>query len=605
MTMNKNNVVVGIDLGTTNSSIALVRDGVPRLVPVDGDVLLPSAVAVQPDGSILVGRAARNQRLVYPERTITSVKRRMGESTEIVLGDQSFSPEEISALILKRLVQAAGELFGVPVKRAVITVPAYFSDAQRTATKVAGEMAGLTVERIVNEPTAAALCYSDIGQEGEKVVMVYDLGGGTFDVSILRIGQDVTEVLASHGDTHLGGDDFDAALQARLSERFKKANDLDPLDDIKARVRLVDAAEKAKIALSEEVYAKVTLEHLMVKDGVSLHMAQEVSRHEYEDFIGPLLRKTLDSVHRAMTDAKLTPDQLDEVILVGGATRTPKIPDMLSDIIGLAPRMDVNPDTAVSLGAALLGARIAGEAQSRILVDVTPYSFGTSYLGMMNGRESPDCYKTVIRRNTPLPTHQSALFYTVVPGQESIDTRVFQGENPDARKNLEIGQFWVEGLDEEAPGGSPVVFEMQLDIDGILNVRVVERHTGLEKGVTIEDAFRKMTPEEIQAARERIARLTDDDADDLPGPSDAPLPTSIFEIPPAPESPLSEEERALWAKSVALLEKTEKVAAVADASDRGELGEMAKALVLAMQERQFDRMSEASEELADALFYLD
>ncbi len=593
--------IVGIDLGTTNSSVAVIRDGVPFLVPVDGEVLLPSAVSVEPDGAVTVGRAARNQRLVYPEHTITSVKRRMGETSTIVLRDQSFSPEEISALILKRLIRAAEEALGRAVSRAVITVPAYFSDKQRTATKEAGEMAGLTVERIVNEPTAAALCYSRVVEEKEKIVMVYDLGGGTFDVSILRIGRDTTEVLASHGDTHLGGDDFDAALQKRLSGKFQSENDLDSLDDLKARVRLLDAAERAKIALSTDVYAKVTLEHLLVKDGVSLHLDEEVSRHEYEDFIDPLLRKTLDSVSQAMTDAKVTADQLDEAILVGGATRTPKIPEMIKDLLDIPPRMDIDPDTAVSMGAALLGARIAGQARSRILVDVTPYSFGTSYLGVMDGRESPDCYKTVIHRNTPLPTRRSELFYTSSPGQESVDVRVYQGEAFDARKNLEIGRFWIRGLDKEAPPGSPVMFEMQLDINGILDVRVVERRTGLEKKVTIEDAFRKMTTEEMAAAAARISRLTND-AGANPVAAEDPLLSAA--IPPAPKG-LSEEERTLWSKSAALLEKAVKIGAFVDASDREELREMTAALVSAMQERQFDQILAASEELADVLFYLD
>jgi molecular chaperone DnaK len=600
--MNQNDVVVGIDLGTTNSSIAVIKEEAPYLIPVDGDVLLPSAVAVQSDGAVIVGRTARNQRLVYPERTITSVKRQMGETTQIVLGEQSFAPEEISALILKKLVNAASEFLGKPVTRAVITVPAYFSDAQRTATKEAGEMAGLTVERIVNEPTAAALCYSELGQENEKTVMVYDLGGGTFDVSILCIGRDTTEVLASHGDTHLGGDDFDAAIQKRLSDRFKRDHKVDPLGDIKAKVRLMDAAETAKINLSTDVHAKVVLEHLLIMDGIPLHMEEEMSRHEYEDFIAPLLTKTLDSVHRAMTDAGITPEQLDDLILVGGATRTPKIQTMLREVVGIAPRMDINPDTAVSMGAALLGARVAGQAHSQILVDVTPYSFGTSYLGEMNGRESPDCYTTVIPRNSPLPVQQSELFYTAHPGQEVINVYIYQGEEFDARKNLEIGQFWVEGLDEEAPINSPVVFNMQLDIDGILNVSVLERHTGLNKRVTIQDAFRKMTPEELRTAKARISQLSNDVTETpLEGLDGSP---STLDIP-TPKRPLVEKERVVWVESVALLEKAVRVGTVIEGHDKAELDEMMTILVSTMQSLNFEEIFSASSDLADALFYLD
>ena len=587
-------VIVGIDLGTTNSTIAFVRDGRPHLVDVDGSPLLPSVVGLAPDGRLLVGRAARNQRHLYPERTIGSVKRRMGEDLRVPLGDDRYTPVEVSAIILRRLKAAAEAELGHGVHRAVITVPAYFSDAQRTATREAGEVAGFTVERILHEPTAASLTYVE-GTERSGTFLVYDLGGGTFDVSIVRVQGDLTEVLASHGDTRLGGDDFDALLFDLLRRRFEEATGADLREDLRARARLTRAAEEAKIALSSQAFVQVTEEHLAEVDGVPRHLDTEVTRADYEDLIEPLLERTADSVATALREASLLARDLDQVILVGGATRTPRVAALLQERTGRAPHLDVDPDKAVALGAALHAARLAGEATGRILVDVTPFSFGTSYFGTLDGWPSNDCYKVILHRNTPLPCRQAELFYTVDVGQDAVDVTIFQGDAEDALDNLQIGRFLVDGLDPKARENSPIVFDLALDLNGILQVTVTEKHTGLRKHVVIEDAFRRLSPEELVAARLRVRAALGDDEDEPTGPS--PI--------GAPPPDLGPEDRAAWAGAVALTEKADRLRADLDGADRDEVDELTEALRDALDAADLDAIRVHSAELADVLFYLE
>jgi len=516
-------LIVGIDLGTTNSEIAAFVDGRPEIISNGSQTMLPSCVALSPAGELLIGQAARNQMLLYPERTVRSVKRLMGSDQKVTLGDKTFTPPEISALILRELARWAKARLGEDVTKAVITVPAYFSDAQRNATREAGALAGLEVVRIVNEPTAASLAYGLDGQ-ANRTVMIYDLGGGTLDVSIVRVDGDVTEVLASHGNNQLGGDDFDQKLVEHLLEAFRQQHSIDLRDQHPgAYARLWWAAEGAKRTLSFEPYARVREEALVVIDGRPLHLDVEVSRLQYETMIRPLLDQTLDSASRALTDAGLLPQALDAVLLVGGSTRTPLVVQLLEKMCGKAPRQDLHPDLCVALGAGVLASRLSGHAVERVLVDVSPFSFGPSYLGEMNGYEYPHCYHAVIRRNTPLPVTRTDEYFTAADFQTAVDLDIYQGDDPDALRNVHVGQFRIEGLTPIA-GPSTVLCRMRLDVDGILHVTAIEKRTGLSKHVAISGATRARTANELARGREELERLFAGRQQEEVADAEAPLP---------------------------------------------------------------------------------
>jgi molecular chaperone DnaK (HSP70) len=496
-------LMIGIDLGTTNSEVAAYFDGQVRVLG-PGTKMLPSCVGIGPGGELLVGESARNQQLIYPERTVRSIKRRMGSSETVALGGNRFTPQEISALILRELVEWARRDLGQPVERAVITVPAYFSDAQRSATREAGMMAGLEVARILNEPTAASLAYG-FADGARRTVMVYDLGGGTFDVSIVTMEGDVTEVLASHGNNRLGGDDFDDLLLERLADEFHNRHGIRIRDGV-AHARLWWAAEAAKRTLSFEPHARVHEEALLIENGKPLHLDVEILREDYEKMILPLVESTLDSVSKALKDAARRPGDLDAILLVGGSTRTPLVSRLLQERTGLEPRQDVHPDLCVALGAGVLASRLAGRDVERVLVDVSPYSFGPAYLGERGGVPYPHCYHPIIRRNTPLPVTRTERYYTSYPGQRQVEIQIFQGDNEDALQNVLVGDFRVEKLTAtEEP--NEVLCRMSLDLDGILHVTAIEKQTGKSKHVTIANALQAKTPEEIAAAQKRIREL--------------------------------------------------------------------------------------------------
>ena len=498
--------VVGIDLGTTNSEVAAFVDGRVRVLGPNPGKLLPSCVGISPSGELLVGEAALNQHRIYPERTVRSIKRKMGSAETVVMAGKGFSPQEISALILKELADWARRELGQPVDRAVITVPAYFSDAQRNATREAGVLAGLEVLRILNEPTAASLAYG-FTDGARHTVMVYDLGGGTFDVSIVTIEGEVTEVLSSHGNNRLGGDDFDDLLAARLEREFDQQHGIQLGEEHRsARARLWWAAEAAKKQLSFEPYARVREEALVVRNGKPLHLDLELSREEYEGMILPLVESTLDSVSKAMGDAGTRPGELDAILLVGGSTRTPLVSRLLRERTGLDPRQDVHPDLGVALGAGVLATRLSGRDVERVLVDVSPYSFGPSYLGERGGVPYPHCYHPLIRRNTPLPVTRTESYYTSFPGQTRVEIQIFQGDDEDALNNLLVGDFQVDGL-THTENLNEVLCRMSLDVDGILHVSAIEKRTGKSKQITIAGALQAKTEAEIAAARQRIEGL--------------------------------------------------------------------------------------------------
>ena len=504
-------LVVGIDLGTTNSEIAAWVGDRVRVLGPGAMKILPSCVGVSPEGEVLVGEPARNQYLLHPERTARSVKRKMGSGESVTLGEQTFTPQEISALILRTLAGWAQQELGRPAARAVITVPAYFSDAQRQATREAGELAGLEVLRILNEPTAASLDYGygagRTNPTGASTVLIYDLGGGTFDVSLVHLEGNVTEVLASHGNNRLGGDDFDELLVEKLAASFEERHGVDLRSGRPAAwARLVMAAEEAKKKLSDAPYAPVREEHLAEASGVPLHLDLEIARADYEEMIRPLVESTLDSVSRAMDDAGKKAADLDALILVGGATRTPLIARLLEEHVGLVPRQEVHPDLCVALGAGVLATRLAGGAVDRVLVDVSPYSFGPSHIGDLGGRPYAYCYRPLIRRNTPLPATRSESYYTASPYQSAVEIEIFQGDDPDALKNVPVGEFRVEGL-TRTPEPSEILCRMSLDLDGILQVAAIEKSTGKSKQITISRALERRSPAEIADARRRLAEL--------------------------------------------------------------------------------------------------
>jgi molecular chaperone DnaK len=499
-------LIAGIDLGTTNSEIAaFVSDGVQVLGP-EANKMLPSCVGFSPAGELLVGEAARHQQLLYPELTVRSIKRKMGSSEMVRLAEKSFSPQEISALILRELVAWAGRELNRSVEKAVITVPAYFSDAQRNATREAGALAGLEVVRILNEPTAASLAYG-FGDASHHTAMVYDLGGGTFDVSIVSVEGDVTEVLASHGNNQLGGDDFDDLLLERLERKFQEQYGIDLRHGHpSAHARLWWAAEDAKKKLSFEPYVRVREEALVMDNGKPLHLDLELSRSEYEEMIRPLIESTLDSVSKALSDARKSPGDLDAILLVGGSTRTPLISRRLQELTDLEPRQDVHPDLCVALGAGILASRLAGHDVERVLVDVSPFSFGPSYLGERGGFPYPHCYHPIIHRNTPLPVTRTDSYCTAHPYQTLVEIEIYQGEDEDALKNILVGDFRIEGLrPTEEP--NEVLCRMSLDVDGILHVTAIEKETGKSKHITIARALQARTPSEIAEARERLKAL--------------------------------------------------------------------------------------------------
>ncbi|HEY6351853.1 MAG TPA: Hsp70 family protein [Candidatus Angelobacter sp.] len=499
-------LVIGIDLGTTNSEVAAYMDGRVKVLGPGENRMLPSCVGISPGGELLVGEAARNQQLLYPERTVRSVKRKMGNAETVTLGEKTFSPQEISALVLRELVEWARRDLGQLPQRAVITAPAYFSDAQRGATKEAGMMAGLEVVRILNEPTAASLAYG-FGDGERRTVMIYDLGGGTFDVSIVTTEGEVTEVLASHGNNHLGGDDFDDLLLQHLEREFHQQHGIWLRENHRAaHARLRWAAEAAKKKLSFEPHALVREEALVIQDSKPLHFEFELSRDEYEQMILPLVEATLDSVSKALDDAKTKPSDLNAILLVGGSTRTPLVSRLLQERTGLEPRQDVHPDLCVALGAGVLASRLAGHQVERVLVDVSPYSFGPAYLGERGGAPYNYCYHPIIRRNTPLPVTRTDSYYTAQPGQTGVEIEIFQGDDEDALKNVLVGNFHIGNL---TPTQQPneVLCRMSLDVDGMLHVAAIEKRTGKSKQVTIADALQAKSEAEIAAARKRIEDL--------------------------------------------------------------------------------------------------
>ncbi|EHL63750.1 molecular chaperone DnaK [Cloacibacillus evryensis] len=484
--------VIGIDLGTTNSCVAVKEgDNVTVIPNPEGQRTTPSVVAFTKDGEILVGQLAKRQAIVNPDRTIMSIKRSMGTDKTVTVDGKAYTPQQISAMILQKLKKDAEEYLGTAVTDAVITCPAYFTDAQRQATKDAGTIAGLNVLRIINEPTAACLAYGVNLEKGDHKIMVYDLGGGTFDVSILDVGDGVFEVLSTAGDNLLGGDDWDNAVVEWLAAEFKKSDGIDLLKDKMAAQRLREAAEKAKIELSSMQETTISLPFITADANGPKHLELKLTRAKFEDLTRSLLDKTITPVKTAMKDAGLEASQINKILLVGGSTRMPMVQKLVTELMGKEPSKGINPDECVAMGAAIQGAILAGEQQGIVLVDVTPLSLGLETLGGV--------FTKIIEKNTAIPVSKSQVFTTAADNQPQVEIHVLQGERAMAGDNVSLGRFFLDGI-KPAPRGIPQI-EVTFDIDanGIVNVTAKDKATGKAQNITIQSS--RLSDEEIEKMR--------------------------------------------------------------------------------------------------------
>ncbi len=494
--------IIGIDLGTTNSCVAVMEGGEPVVIANhEGARTTPSVVAFSKDGERMVGQVAKRQAITNPDRTISSIKRHMGSDYKVSIDGKSYSPQEISAMILQKLKADAEAYLGESVTEAVITVPAYFTDAQRQATKDAGRIAGLDVKRIINEPTAAALAYG-MDKQGDQKVMVYDLGGGTFDVSIIEMGEGVQEVLATAGNNHLGGDDFDQRVIDWMAGEFKKENGIDLRNDRMAMQRLKEAAEKAKIDLSGITTADINLPFITADATGPKHLAMTLSRAKFNELTADLVDATMGPVKQALSDAGLKASDLNKVLLVGGSTRIIAVQEAVARTTGQEPSKNLNPDECVAIGAAIQGGVLGGEVKGLLLLDVTPLSLGLETLGGV--------FTKIIERNTTIPTKKSQIFSTAADGQTSVEVRVFQGEREFAKDNKLLGEFRMDGI-PAAPRGVPQI-EVTFDIDanGIVHVSAKDLGTGKEQQITITSSTNMSKDDIDKAVKEAEAFAAED-----------------------------------------------------------------------------------------------
>jgi len=517
--------IIGIDLGTTNSCVAVMEGNEPVVIANDeGARTTPSIVAFIDNGDRKIGAPAKRQAITNPTKTIASIKRYMGhrysevtgeaehsaykvvkgdnDTVRVQIGDRDYTPQELSAMVLQKMKKTAEDFLGQEVTEAVITVPAYFNDSQRQATKEAGEIAGLTVKRIINEPTAAALAYGMDKRSKDMTIAVYDLGGGTFDISILELGGGVFEVKSTNGDTHLGGDDFDRVIINWLADTFKAQENIDLRKDPMALQRLKDAAEKAKIELSSSQETEVNLPYITAVDGMPKHLVVKLSRSKFEQLSDDLVRRSLDPCRQALKDAGMTINDIDEVILVGGSTRIPRIQTAVEEFFGKKPNKGVNPDEVVAIGAAIQGGVLTGEVKDVLLLDVTPLSLGIETMG--------NIYDVVIEANTTIPTKKSKTYSTAADNQPSVEIHILQGERKMARDNRSVGRFILEGIPPAMRGTPQIEVTFDIDANGILSVSAEDKGTGKKQNIRIE-ASTGLSKEEVARMKAEAEANADSD----------------------------------------------------------------------------------------------
>ena len=496
--------IIGIDLGTTNSAVAVMEGGDAVIIPnIEGNRTTPSVVAFTKDGERLVGETAKRQAITNPDRTISSIKRHMGSDFNVKIDSKTYTPQDISAMILQKLKSDAESYLGEKITEAVITVPAYFTDAQRQATKDAGRIAGLDVKRIVNEPTAAALAYGEDKDTEAQTVMVYDLGGGTFDVSILELSDGVFEVHATRGNNKLGGDDFDNRVIDYIAEEFKKENGIDLKADKMSLQRLKEAAEKAKKELSSTMSTNINLPFITASQAGPLHLNMDLTRAKFDELTADLVKMTEGPVKDALSDAGLSASDIDKVLLVGGSTRIPAVQECIKKLTGKQPQKDINPDECVALGAAIQGGVLSGDVKDLLLLDVTPLSLGIETMGNITTR--------LIERNTTIPTKKSQVFTTAADNQTSVEIHVLQGERQMAKDNVTLGRFTLDGIAPARRGVPQIEVTFDIDANGIVNVNAKDLGTGKEQHITITSST-NLNEEEIEKKVKEAEMYAQEDA---------------------------------------------------------------------------------------------
>ena len=585
--------IIGIDLGTTNSEVAFIMDGNVTILKENDTGIIPSCVGLNSENEVIVGVEARNQATIYPENTVLSVKRSMGTDKKIMLGKNSYSPQEISAFILKELKERAERIIGQPISKAVITTPAYFTDIQRQATYEAGEIAGLKVVRILNEPTSAALSYNSLDTDS-KIIMIYDLGGGTFDVSIVKIENDVVEVLSSTGDNQLGGDDFDREIEKILINYIDAEFNINVSEQPIVMARLKLAAENAKIELSRNPYVKIEEDHLTQNRDGDVHLSFELSRQDFEIAIDHHLQKTMESVTKALKDALMLPSALDEIILVGGSTRIPRLSVMLEEKFGILPHQEIDPDLCVAMGAAVQAGREMGVESSSILLDITPYTFGVSTLGYdADGNPTPHRFSPLIRRNSKLPTVKSEAFSTIVENQDAVEIVVYQGEKPNALDNVKIGNYLLKLSPQ--PIHSIVIIKFSLDVNGILKIEGIEKSTGKKITGIIENALSQLSPKELTLSRNKINEIWADSSSDNDNNN------NIIDI----NDSVKKDSEKVQDNIQLIISQAREILKNVSEDDQEDIINLIESIHDALADNDMDAVKEMTGELEDLLFYLE